>query len=193
MTKPSPDRRAIAKAAAAAFASSPDVNRYRDDQDKASIDILACADSPWAGVTSYATIGVSESPLVKDGKELNVRAELVGVCGSQYDGFANSLATAAFCVINSGWLVAPGVIFPDVLSMYEVSRTMRHLLFLPPFLWNDQLQTLNLGGKQVAWLLAIPISEDELRLAQTEGVPALEGLFEKQQTDIFDLQRVSVV
>lgn len=193
MTGPSSNNKAIAKAAAAAFGGRPSVDRYWDDRHKASVDLVSCADSPWAGVTSYATIGVSDTPLMKEGTELGVRTELIGVCGSQVADFANYLATAAFFIINSGWFVAPGIIFPGVLSMYEASDTMSHFLFLPPFLWNERLQTLHLGQKQIAWLLAVPISQEELQFAESEGVPALEELFDQHQIDIFDLERASVV
>jgi hypothetical protein len=130
---------------------------------------------------------------MKDEMELDVRAELVGACGSDVADFPNYLATAAFFIINSGRFVAPGIIFPGVLSMYQASATMEHFLFLPPFLWDQRLQTLHTEQTKVAWLLAIPISEGELRFAQSKGVPALEDLFEKHQIDIFDLHRPSVV
>ena len=169
------------------------VDRFWDDHHEASVDIVSCGDSPWEGVTSYSTVGVSDIPLVKDGNELDIRTEMVGACGSQFTDFPNYLSTAAFFVINSGWLAAPGVIFPDVLSMYEASDTMKHFLFLPPFLWDERLRTLDLRGRKVAWLLAIPISQAELEFAESEGVSALEDRFEAHQIDIFDLKRASVV
>ncbi|MBK8802838.1 MAG: suppressor of fused domain protein [Fibrobacteres bacterium] len=183
----------IAKAAAVAFGGVPQVHRYWDDSELNNIDILSCSDSPWAGVIAYSTIGVSEMPLRKDGKELSVRSEIVGACGSQFPEFPNFLATAALFVKKSGLLVAPGVIFPNVLDQYCDSSLMRHLLFLPPFLWEQRLSPLQLDEKIVTWLLAIPIAEAELEFAVKNGVPSLEQLFEKEQIDIFDLNRLSVV
>lgn len=193
MNKPSESSKRIAKAAAAAFGGSPTVNQYWDDGRSKSVAILSCTDSPCQGVTSYATIGVSEIPIMKDGKALNVRAELVGACGSHFTDFGNYLSTAAFCVINSRWFVAPGTIFPQVLSMYREGAAMKHFLFLPPFLWEDRLQTLRADNLTIAWLLAIPISDEELTFAENKGVPELEVLFEKHQIDIFDLERPSVI
>lgn len=193
MTKPPANRKALARAAAAAFGGNPVVARFCDDSHKASVDIVSCSDAPWGGVTSYATIGVSETPLLKDGKELDVRTELVGACGSQFTEFPKYLSTAAFCVLNSGWLAAPGIIFPDVISMYDSSWTMEHLLFLPPFLWDERLQTYEMDGVKVAWLLAVPISRAELEFAESTGVPALEALISAHQIDIFDLNRAPVV
>ncbi|HEV3190067.1 MAG TPA: suppressor of fused domain protein [Polyangiaceae bacterium] len=192
-TTPSIDNRTIAKAAASAFGGRPNVDRYWDDNHQQSVDVLSCQDAPWAGVTSYATIGLSDTPIVKDGAPLGIRVEFVGACGSQVDTFGRYLATAAFCVMNSGWFVAPGIVFPNVLSMFDASPTMRHVLFLPPFLWNEQLETLVLEKKRVAWLLAVPVSEAELRFAEAKGVGALENVFEEHQIDIFDINRKSVV
>jgi hypothetical protein len=146
-----------------------------------------------AYVTSYATVGLSDAPILKDGRPIDVRTEFVGACATAIDDFDRCLATAAFCVINSGWFVAPGTVFPGIFEMHDASRTMKHCLFVPPFLWDDRIQTLQLETKAVAWLLAVPISEQELRLAETEGVVRLEQLLEKAQIDMFDLQRPSIV
>jgi hypothetical protein len=57
---------------------------------------------------------------------------------------------------------------------------------------NDDLTTLELEGKTVAWLLGVPISDGERSFAEENGGDALEALFEEHQIDIFDLTRPSV-
>ena len=193
MAAASPRAKTIARTAAAVFGTKPEVDRYWADQRVSSVDVLSCLDSPQRGGTSYATIGVSEVALEKDGRELQVRAELVGACYSRFKKFPNVLATAAFLVINSRSFIAPGVIFPGVLSMYYAAVEMKHLLFLPPFLWDERLKASKVEERQIGWLLAIPVSEGEMQLASSRGVPALEELFEARQIDIFDLERPSVV
>ena len=69
---------------------------------------------------------------------------------------------------------------------------MKHFLLVPPFLW-DGFETLEVGGQAVAWLQAVPISDRERDLAEREGSDSLEDLFERQQIDVFDLDRPSVV
>jgi antitoxin YqcF len=186
-------RKEIARRAAAVFGGRPRVDRYWDEAERNSVDMLSCADSPCVGVNSYATLGVSESPLFSDGRELNVRAELVGACSSKWTEFPNYMATAAFSVIKDKMLVAPGIIVPHALAMYNASKTMKHFLLLPPFLWEGRLETIALEDRTVAWLLTVPISDQELRLANAESVAVLEEIFENKQIDIFDLARVSVV
>jgi antitoxin YqcF len=191
-TPPTRVQRTIAVAAAAAFGGKKRVQKCWDDDHRTNVDVLSCQDSPWPGVTSYATIGASAAPLVQDGKDAGVRTEFVGACYPSVDYFANCLGTAAFCLLNSGWFVAPGVVFPDVLAMYSDQTTMKHFLFLPPSLW-DGLRTLTIDDGKVAWLMAIPISSAEREYVEREGVVALEELLDGAQIDVFDLNRVSVV
>lgn len=187
------DNKTIAMAVAKVFGGEPNVQRFWDDGDKNCVDILKCIDKPEEGVTSYATIGLSDAPLYKEGSEYPVRLELVGACGSRFEGFDNAIATAAFCIINSKWFCYPGAIFNDVLSMYKMSPSMRHFFFVPPFLWEESLKTMTISKKSVAWLLAVPISDEERAYAEERGADALENLFEEKQIDIFDLERQSVV
>lgn len=189
----SDENKLVARTAAKAFGGSPTVTRFWDDEGSSHVDILSCADQPQRAVTSYSTVGLSDWPLYQDGVEYEARLEIAGVSGSKFTGFDNSLATAAFDVIKSQWFCFPGAIFPDVLSVNEVSTTMRHLLFVPPFLWENDLGALRLEQKTVAWLLAVPISENERMFAERAGTDELENLFEERQIDLFDLERPSLV
>jgi hypothetical protein len=183
----------IAKTVSDIFGGSPRIIRYWDDARRNCVDLLSCIDCPQVGVTSFSTIGLSDHPLYKNGNEYPVRTELVGACGNSFTAFDRAISTAAFCVINSKWFASPGAIFPDILSMYKCSDTLQHLFFVPPFLWEHKLATLSLPKKQVAWLLVVPISENERKLASSEGSGELEKLFELKQIDIFNLNRPSVI
>lgn len=193
MSNVSNENRVIAKSVATAFGGEPKVVSYWDDKKESCVDVLICKNRPQNGVTSYSTIGLSDSPLVKDGDDFSVRLELVGACENACDEFPSILSTAAFCIINSKWFCSPGSIFPDVISMYKCSATMHHLMFVPPFLWEGDLNTMTLDTKSVAWLLAVPISEAELQYSEAEGVDKLEELFEEKQIDIYNINRPSVV
>lgn len=144
-------------------------------------------------LTAYATIGLSDFPNLVGPNKLDIRVEIIGICLSDSESFANGLSTAAFCIINSQWPCYPTSIFPNILSMYDCSRTMQHLFFTDPFLWEDQLKTLNLETKTVAWLLAVPISEAEYRYATEHGAEQLENLLAKYQIDVTDINRASIL
>ncbi len=197
MSDVSNENKTIAKTAAAAFGGGEDVKitvaRYWDDKNEKGVDILVAKNSPEKGVSSYATVCLSDSPLYMHGKEYEVRLELVGACESSCEEFANILATAAACISESRWFCFPGAIFPDVVSMYDCSSTMEHLFFVPPFPWEDDLKTLKLETKSVAWLLAMPISEAEYSFAEAEGAEKLEDLFVQHQIDIYNINRPSIL
>lgn len=192
--KPPPSHRDQAKRIAEIFGPArPGIHLYWDDAKRASIPIASAPDVPQRGVTSYSTIGLFEAPNYLKGKEYAARVELLGAAGSSFEGVANGLTTAAFCVINSKWFCGPGEIFPDVFKLNKASKALPHGLFVPPFLWDDKFKTQTIDGKTVAWLQLIPISEREREYAVANGDGALEKLFVKEQIDVFDLERASVI
>lgn len=179
--------------ALAMSAEKPPIFQYWDENRQNSVCILEAANRPQDGITSYATIGLSDHPLMFQGREFDARVELVGACGSAFPGFANVLATAAFCVVNSGWFCAPGIIFPDLVSMYKASVTLSDIYFAHPFLWEEELKSTLIEDRRVAWLLAMPISKAESAYAQSYGPEHLEARFAEMDIDIYDLNRASVI
>lgn len=171
----------------------PPIYKMLDENEGSEIHIMEAKDCPQAGVTSYATVGLSEYPLFLKGKEFSLRVEVVGACGSAFPSFANIISTIGFCIINSKWFCAPGVIFPDIIKMYNISSTMNDVYFTTPFLWGDKFQSLDIDGKTTAWLLAVPISRQEADYAYEYGSEKLEELFVEHEIDIYNLERPSVV
>lgn len=186
--------RAIARKVASVFGGVCRVTRHADESEESVVDILSCQDVPSISLISYSTIGLSKSPLYKGEKIVDIHLELAGVSYKKTPYFENALSTAAFCIINSKWFCCPGMIFPNVISMYEPSITMKHFMFAPPTVWEGALNTtIPFGDRNVTWLLAIPISDDEYKFAEKEGTDALENKLEGCEADIADLQRASVV
>lgn len=171
----------------------PSVFLYWDDDHRSSVHVLDTKDCPQPGVTSYSTVGLSEHPLFFHDKEYKTRVELVGACGSNFQKFGNILATSAFCVINSRWFCAPGMIFPGIMEMHQASVTMSDVYFASPFLWDDRLKSIKSGNHNIAWLLVVPISRKESLFAQEFGPEKLESLFIEKDIDIFNLNRPSVI
>jgi len=188
-----PKNKRLAKYAAAVFGGTPSANRHLDTAEKSFIDIMVAMDSPVSGIVSFATFGLSDhsNPGGPKGKALPV--EIVGACGTGFPKFDKALATAAFGVINSGWICRVGAVFPDCLDAYGISKTMKHLFFVAPCLWSEELKPLKLGKKTVTWVMAVPISEEERRYAEKEGAARLDRLLEQKRIDIPDLERRSVV
>ncbi|KMM62613.1 hypothetical protein ACH95_05370 [Bacillus glycinifermentans] len=189
----SAENKVIAKTVLKALGGTPKVTKYWDDNHHNSVDILSVDDRPEEGITSFATLGLSDYSIDYEvnGKPLCI--EILGAIDSSSEIFANVLSTCAFNVINSNFTCAPGAIFRDVIKMYDQNTEMEHVLFVPPFLWEDGLESLEFSSKNATWLLAIPISEEEYLFARENGSEKLEELLEEQQIDIFDIKRKSVI
>lgn len=186
-------KKQIAKAAFQVFGGKPSVVKYWDDQQKNDVDILSCPDRPQAGVTSYSTIGLSDASIGLTSDEVPLRVEIVGACGSAFAGYANVLATCAFDVMEANAECRPGAVLRDAVAVNVPDVEMKHVWLVPPFLWEEELKTLEFPSMKVAWLLAVPISEAERAFAEEQGAEALESLFEEKQIDLFDLRRASVL
>ena len=66
------NRKEIANIELGVFGGTPKVFRYWDEKEEKNVDVLSCVDSPFSGITSYATIGLSEYSigLMYNNKEL---------------------------------------------------------------------------------------------------------------------------
>jgi len=187
------ENKIIAEIVTDAFGGQPQIIRHEDDENNSIIDILSVADKPSNGVKSYSTIGLNAYEImeISDGTPLSV--EFVGACCSEYDYFSNIIATCAFNVINSEFSCYPGEVYKDVVQMYYGKLSMKHVMFFPPFLWDDKLETIDFKYNKTAWLLVVPISDKELKFLNENDSDSLGNIFEEQQIDIFDLNRKSVI
>lgn len=128
--EPSQDNKAIAKIAAGAFGGSWDVAAYGDATESSTLDILSATTTPEQGLTSFCTIGLSDTPLPGGTLQLPLGVELVGT--SNHGEFANVLATAGFFVVNEGWVPEPDNVFTDIVSEHFEDVTTPHLFLVPP-------------------------------------------------------------
>ncbi|MEV0718979.1 suppressor of fused domain protein [Asanoa sp. NPDC050611] len=157
------------------------------------IDLLLAEDSPDDGLTSVATIGLSDRAVTGTVRP-PLGCEVVGCAPSDVLTFANAVAAIAFYVINDRWECRPGAVFPGCVGAYVQGTTVPHLLLVPPFLWATDFPSRTYTDKTVAWLLAVPITERErLFVEQRQDSAELEKTFEAVQIDLFDLHRPSVL
>jgi hypothetical protein len=192
MVKPvSAENRQLAEHIARAFGGDFEVTEYLHDGSDLAVDILHCGDRPNVGVTSYATVGLSDVPIPWGRGEFATRIELAGACASSDKAFANLLASCAFHMMRGEGAFHPGAAIEGYVAQYFADSPLAHVYFTSPFLW-DSLKTSRFGAKQVSWLLIVPISTAELRLLRSRGDEALEQRFEQHQIDVFDLHRRSV-
>lgn len=193
---PSPENIAYAKHLANSIGFKPTVYPYYDENKSTSIDILELDDPLDEHVKFYGSIGLSDYPNIiemKDGSKKNIPIELLITGYKQYDKVPNILSTICFFIIKDQWTSQPGSVYKNMISYYYELTDMKHILCLTPFLWEDKLENLIFGNKNIYPLLLIPISEKELEYKLANGSDALEELFQKEQIDFFDLNRNSIL
>ncbi|KQV56778.1 MULTISPECIES: suppressor of fused domain protein [unclassified Caulobacter] len=170
---------------------SPTVTKYWDDAHVSDIDIMIIKDAPAKGVSTYASLALSDvrTGLTSGGKALGV--EIVLALATDCAEGANMIATCGFSIKKGEVVPTPGAIIPRVLELYGDGRDMKHAMLISPFLW--ELETQTFPAKTVAWLQVLPISDPERDYALANGPEALEDLFEEHQIDVFDIDRPSVL
>ena len=158
-----------------------------------TMDVISAKDKPFDGVTTYATVGLSNYSIgLKLDNKRALRTEFIGACATEYDWFGNMVSSCAFHIIDDHFACKPGIIYPNMIYMYNYNLTMKHVMFETPFMW-DKLESLDDGENTVVWLMLVPISDSELQYAQEYGIEALEALLEEKEADICDINREPVV
>ena len=168
------------------------VINYLDKDEKSEIHVLHSTETPEEGLISYCTIGLSGYP--DDSYEVDPPLGVEIVTVSNLPDFGEVVSTAAFCVINSGYRAQPGAVFPGVVRLHHPDTTVPNLMFIHPYLWDDEaLRSRVYGDRTVAWLQAVPISDAETEYVLENGADALSALFEEHDPDFIDLGRASIV
>ncbi|MCX2584178.1 suppressor of fused domain protein [Pedobacter sp. MR22-3] len=183
----------IAKYIAPILGINPTARRHWDEENKKSIDIFTVIDPLHTNIQFHGTLGVSEAQLKINNEIQNFSLELIIGADKEFTDTPNILATCGFYIIKDHWECKPGAVFMDMVKMYYDSLEMKHIYFNVPFVWDDKLKPLQLPDKKIVWLLAIPISDKELKYKTENGDKALQELFKKHQIDVFDLNRKSIV
>jgi antitoxin YqcF len=187
----SADDKFLARYLGDALKGEPSIDEYWDENDANSVDVMTVDDVPWAGVTTAATLGLSNTSVGYEVEGQALRVEiLMPYASDEVDG-PNIVATVALNVINSQMDAEPGIVHLGVVEMYLRDSDMKHVLLTHPFTW--ALQSQKLTRKTVAWLQGVPISQAEYELALESGVDELENLLEAKSADVFDLYRPCAV
>jgi hypothetical protein len=164
------------------------VARHYDEGERNAIAIFTSENSE--GIVA-ATVGVMDYDQARPGKPPLATEILLDARGSSKT-IANIIATIGFYIMKDGWRVAPGVTFADVVSMYEPSLRVKHVIFVPPVQWEEGMTRVALEDRTIYPLLAVPITDGELRLVQEQGADELQKRWERASTDVLDWSREGV-
>jgi antitoxin YqcF len=186
----SPLQREVALYSQGLLGEEAGILTYGDDDGKLQLPVLVANDVPNPGVTTYATIGLSDHPQPNYGSSL--RLELIGACDAGFPDFGNVISSCVFECLKNDRPINYGVVFYDIVKQYRLSRTMDHVTFVAPSAWEGFTRT-QLLKQELHWLMVVPISESEMAHLKTNGIDALEERLQSAQVDITDLNRPAVV
>lgn len=80
----------------------------------------------------------------------------------------------------------PGTMVPNL----ELEGcTVRHGVFVVPYVWGEQVPRFSEGGRLVVMLQLVLLTDEEYHYATTYGVPALQGALGEQGVDLLDWRR----
>lgn len=157
-----------------------------------SLNLIECDNIPQFGVTSYATIGMSQYTNLSTGGGKNLGVELLAAAGSNWKVIQSGLIGSALNIASGKHSIWPDTIFPDVMSGFDQAVSVPHALFVLPFLWND-IEDLESDDLVITWLMMVPVSDQEFLFAELNGVQALNARLLEAQPDVFNLMRPSVI
>lgn len=161
------------------------VGRFYDEDEIHTIDIFSGQNKD--GLIA-ATIGVMERNISQK-PGVTIFTEILMDCRGHNEHIPDILSTIGFYIVKDGWKPAPGVVFEQMISMYDPRLHVKHVMFVPPFQWDDGMTRVNLGAKTIFPLLAVPITDSENTYAQAHGQEALEDLWAQTDCDIFNWKR----
>src|SRR4051812_47331978 len=165
------------------------VRLHYDEAERNRIAILTSENA--AGIVA-ATVGVMDIDQSRPGQP-PLATEILLDARGRPPYIANVAATIGFYIVKDGWRVAPGVTFADMVGMYAPELAVKHVVFVPPFQWDDgRLTKVALADRTVYPLLAVPITDGELQLVRDHGAEALQDRWERQSTDVLDWGRTGI-
>ncbi|NUO50455.1 MAG: suppressor of fused domain protein [Polyangiaceae bacterium] len=184
--------KAVAERVHRAFGGVTTLRRYHHSTGVSFVDVMSCRDRPGKGITSFATVRLSEHRIYRDRRDCGTRFELAAGCHSDTGDMASALAAAAHAILLRQGFCMPGVLLRGVVAGY-LPFPFEHLLFASPWKWDQLMEPLELRGRHVSWVWAIPVSTSELELARaSNGLGSLLDRFDRENVDLFDLGRSPV-
>ena len=134
-----------------------------------------------------ATVSLSVANARVDGQKQDFGLEFLLTGAASTPDMVDVIVDAAMLYAR-GDEIYPGAVLPDLIRAGD----LKHLFFISPFLWSGALKSVKIGDREVRFLQAVPISDQEMAVVGTEGAEVLDALFERAQIDIYDWARDSV-
>jgi hypothetical protein len=156
------------------------------------VNLVTAINCPRTGVNSFSTIGLSVMPIGYLSGSVYLGSELVGMAEAGFDRYIDVLSACVDDILHLKARLFPGAVYKDAFKNVFPDITVKHLIFDTPRGWDKDLLTIDLGKRQAAWIMAIPVTDAELRLYSDSDSGELQERFDEQNINLSDLNRESV-
>jgi len=172
----------------------PDVWTNPDAGDE-QVEVLRLRDAVSPDKFIHCSLGLSDYENLNeiDGKKQDIRIELLMGEYSHDDMATTFIIFISRLMIKHNYNCTRGSVFFGTVEHYLPGSDMKHCFFTTPYLWQDKLSGLSLDSKAVTFLHCIPISDRELEYHTLNGYEALTTLLQKNNADIHDYKRRSII
>ncbi|XUY30128.1 suppressor of fused domain protein (plasmid) [Agrobacterium sp. rho-8.1] len=193
----SPCEKAIAKHLEEVFGNRPKIFIHRETKDDPFfIAVASMADYPSPGMVTMSTIGTSSYPLFQDdGAEYpDTRVEFIASAQTGQDAdMEQALFRAAVFVGKVKGFARPGIFLHNLIGQFRNSGHVPHAFLTTPFAYDGLEDKKVFSGQRVSWLQVLPVSEREISYAQENSTDVLEDLFEREDIEWENIDRLSAV
>ncbi|AJH16641.1 suppressor of fused domain protein [Myroides profundi] len=175
---------------------SPSVDTFHNHEHAVRIDVLKCQYPLNKDIDIYCTVGVSDSENLiemRDGSLVNIPVEILMEGNVNSDKWYSIILAAGFSIKVDKNPCQPYTVFKDLIRTYIKDTHLPHLLFVHPYLWEDRLGQMELEDKTVYFLLAVPISDNELAYFTEYGASELCDRLFSSDLDFSDIERPSLM
>ncbi|PZG01799.1 suppressor of fused domain protein [Micromonospora deserti] len=166
---------------------------HGDDSTPAGVQVISFgADAPFTGITTWATLGLSNHHLGQQSRG-GLHQELVMHLPNarQPVNTAGVLFQVAGELIERGRGLARGEVIGPRGRLFPKAE-MTALVATTPVYLPDSFAVCDTPAAPVVLTWLVPLTEAEAQFAQVHGWPALEDIFVAQDPDLTDLGRTSV-
>ncbi|MBK7707324.1 MAG: suppressor of fused domain protein [Acidobacteria bacterium] len=170
------------------------VEGWSDRKTSGTLTVVRFADRPFDGVTTYSTVGMSNSLLPFDtAREKRIRQELIFAAYDRYDNeqIASFLFTLAeFLLTTKGACCAGDVIGP--YSPIVMGSALDSIYATIPVVYDEGFAVLETTIPPTVFVWIVPIYQSEATIVRTNGWLEFETQLESQDLDLWDLSRMAL-
>lgn len=168
-------------------------NGWSDDSSLHAIQVACFENQPQSGITTYATLGLSDAVLKMKG-ERTIRQELVISVHATLPGedVSRFLLYCAEKIEQRDHALLRGEVFNMTYPLIE-GATVTALYATNPTPFDDRFSELTSAVPPIIFVLLVPITESEVSLINKRGWNWFEDMLESQDPDIWDLKRIQQI